>query len=345
MIRRWRVWIALWAGWTALALFIAAGTSLTYVSTGRTANWRLTIAMQLGEWWVWAALTPLVVWLARRWPLRSFWPPPPAILVHVAAGAVLAFMKTVVDRRVRGLITGFMPYFLISTVTFQFIIYWVIVAVIHAVDGIRRERERERRAAQLETSLAEARLELLRAQLHPHFLFNTLNAIAEWCRNDGEVAERAVLQLSAILRTVMEGVAAPAWPLARELELLANLFALHLLRDPDLFTLDRQLSPAASELLVPPMILLPLAENAMKHGPANGARGLVVLAVALDRDVLRVRIENPGEFTGPRAGGTGIRSVERRLALAYDGAATLSVRGEAGRTIAEVVMPRTGPRA
>jgi len=199
-------------------------------------------------------------------------------------------------------------------------------------EGLAREAER-------------AQLLALRSHLEPHFLFNTLNAIAEWCRNDGEVAERAVLQLSAILRTVMEGVAAPAWPLARELELLANLFALHLLRDPDLFTLDRQLSPAASELLVPPMILLPLAENAMKHGPANGARGLVVLAVALDRDVLRVRIENPGEFTGPRAGGTGIRSVERRLALAYDGAATLSVRGEAGRTIAEVVMPRTGPRA
>src|SRR4029077_13534367 len=93
------------------------------------------------------------------------------------------------------------------------------------------------RATLLAREAEGAQLLALRSHLDPHFLFNTLNAIAEWCREDGETAERAVLQLSAMLRTVLEGVKIPTWPLARELELARTLFALHLLRDPELFTI------------------------------------------------------------------------------------------------------------
>jgi two-component system LytT family sensor kinase len=277
MMRGWRVWIALWAGWTGLALFIAVGASLTYVSTGRPGSWRLTIAMQLGEWWVWAALTPLVVWLARRWPLRSFWPPTP-ILVHLATGAVLAFLKTALDRRVRGLITGFMPYFLISTVTFQFIIYWVIVAVIHAVDGIRRERERERRAAQLETSLAEARLELLRAQLHPHFLFNTLNAIAEFVHESPATADRLIGALGDLLREATNGRQQIA--LAAELDLLRRYVEIQQARFEDRLELRIDADRDALAAMVPSFLLQPIVENSIRHGLAGSSGGAAAGTVA-----------------------------------------------------------------
>ena len=91
------------------------------------------------------------------------------------------------------------------------------------------------------------------------------------------VAERATLQLSAMLRDVLAGVKAPTWPLARELELAENLLALHLIRDPELFRLVRKVPERVPELQVPPMILLPLVENAVKHGPAAGHRGELVL--------------------------------------------------------------------
>jgi hypothetical protein len=213
--------------------------------------------------------------------------------------------------------------------------------------GFEASLARERRRADALAREAEhAQLLAIRAHLDPHFLFNTLNAIAEWCREDGEVAERAVLQLSAILRAVLAGVTAPSWPLASELGLVRDLFALHLLRDPALFTLAWEVpeeGAAAGAVAVLPMILLPLAENAVKHGPASGHRGIVRVAARLDGDRLKVTIENPGAYRGPREGSQGLPTVERRLRLAYGEGASLRIAGEGARTRVDVDLPASGP--
>ena len=137
----------------------------------------------------------------------------------------------------------------------------------------------EARAAALAREAERAQLLALRSHLDPHFLFNTLNAIAEWCRDDGEIAERAVLQLSAMLRAVLEGVHAPTWSLREELALVDTLFALHGLRDPQRVRLVRRVPDPLPDVAVPPMVLLPLAENAVKHGVGAGHTGEVVLEV------------------------------------------------------------------
>ena len=345
MTSRWRVWIALWAGWTGLALFIAVGASLTYLSTGRPGNWRLTIAMQLGEWWVWAALTPLVVWLARRWPLRSVWPPT-SILVHVAAGAIVAFVKTVIDRRIRGAITGFLPYLLISTVTFQFIIYWVIVAVIHAFDGIRRERERERRAAQLETSLAEARLELLRAQLHPHFLFNTLNAIAELVHESPSTADRLIGALSDLLREATNGRQQIA--LAAEIDLLRRYVEIQQARFEDRLVLRVDADREALAAMVPSFLLQPIVENSIRHGlagagdGAGAGGGTIALVARCVGDRLRIEVRDTGAGL-PDAGareGFGLGSTRARLQALFGDRARVDLRNADGAgVLVTIEMP------
>jgi hypothetical protein len=202
----------------------------------------------------------------------------------------------------------------------------------------RWEREKER-AEKLAAAAEHAQLLALRANLDPHFLFNTLNAIAEWCREDAEVAEKAILDLASMLREILSGVQAPTWSLDRELSLMRQLFALHELRDPSRFSTRIE---GAAEIEVPAMILLPLAENAMKHGPGNGHRGEVVVSVAREGHEVLVAIENPGAFAGRRAGGQGISAVEKRLALAYGDRAAFSIgaapnNGE--RTRAEVRLP------
>jgi hypothetical protein len=199
----------------------------------------------------------------------------------------------------------------------------------------------EARAAALAREAERAQLVALRSHLDPHFLFNTLNAIAEWCRDDGEVAERAVLQLSAMLRAVLEGVHAPAWSLREELALVDGLFALHGLRDPERVRLVRRLAEPLPEVAVPPMLLLALAENAVKHGVGSGHAGDVVLEVEAPRPGgdLTVRLENAGAFTGRRAGGLGLEMVERRLALAYGGRASFRIFAAGDRTVAEVALP------
>ena len=198
----------------------------------------------------------------------------------------------------------------------------------------------EARATLLAREAESAQLLALRSHLDPHFLFNTLNAIAEWCREDGEIAERAVMRLSAMLRTVLAGVRASTWPLADELALLDTLFELHRLRDPDRVRVTRQLPEPLPDVAVPPMLLLPLAENAVKHGPAAGHAGEIVLAARTTADErLVVSIENPGAYRGRRAGGSGIEIVERRLALAYDDRAMLTIAAVGETTRAEVSLP------
>jgi two-component system, LytTR family, sensor histidine kinase AlgZ len=199
----------------------------------------------------------------------------------------------------------------------------------------------EARASALAREAERAQLLAIRSHLDPHFLFNTLNAIAEWCRDDGEVAERAVLQLSAMLRAVLEGVQAPTWSLREELALVDTLFALHALRDPDRVRLVRRLPDPLPDAAIPPMLLLALAENAIKHGVAAGHGGDVVLEVEATRTggTLVVRLDNDGVFAGRRAGGMGLEMVERWLALAYEGRATFQIRANGTRTVAEVAFP------
>jgi len=207
--------------------------------------------------------------------------------------------------------------------------------------SLRRE---QMKAAALAREAEHAQLLALRAQLDPHFLFNTLNAIAEWCRTDGETAERAVLELASLLRAVLTGVKQPAWTLGEELAVVQTVFGLHLRRDPEMFALDVSIAPGIDQVRVPPLLLLPLAENAVKHGPARGNRGRITLDAATRGNDVRISIENPGTYGGPRPGSHGLPTLERRLALAYDGAASLEVGGEGSRTIASISLPTTGPR-
>jgi hypothetical protein len=223
----------------------------------------------------------------------------------------------------------------------------LIVTVLFWVGGwglardVRMEeelRDAAQRTDALRREAEDARLLAMRAQLDPHFLFNTLNAIAEWCREDPAVAERAILELSGMLRTILAGVGPSRWPLAREIELVDSLFSLHRIRDPGVFSLRRDVPDDVGDVLVPPLLLLPLVENAMTHGPGRGHRGEVAFTVRLGQK-LRIEVENPGPFAGARSGGTGLEMAHSRLQLAYGDAASLVMAQIRGRTRCTVEMP------
>jgi two-component system sensor histidine kinase AlgZ len=265
-----------------------------------------------------------------------------ALYVAIGAGVVLS-LGVAVPRALgigRTLLTA--PSSVVVCLALFLVGGWGLARDIWLESSLERS---EARAATLAREAERAQLLALRSHLDPHFLFNTLNAIAEWCRDDGAVAERAVLQLSSMLRTVLEGVQAPAWPLADELALLETLFALHRLRDPERVQLVRRVPDPLPDLAVPPMVLLPLAENAIKHGVAGGHGGEVRLEVESGRDGgLAVRLANGGPFAGRRTGGLGLAMVERRLALAYEGRATFRIGPVGAGTVAEIVFPAGPPR-
>jgi len=218
---------------------------------------------------------------------------------------------------------------------------WGLARDIDFEENLRKERAR---AKELEREKDHAELVALKSHLDPHFLFNTLNAIAEWCRADGKVAEKAILQLSGMLRTVMTGIDAPGgvWPLEKELELSDTLFAMYLVRDPSMFVLEKRVPSPLPKVSVPPLLLLPLAENAMKHGPSKGHRGTVVLAVEPRDGALALTVENPGSYDGPRDGAHGLAIVEKRLALTYGKRATFTIERDGDRTRATITIPLPG---
>jgi len=204
------------------------------------------------------------------------------------------------------------------------------------------EREKKR-SDELLREAEHAQLLAIRSHLDPHFLFNTLNAIAEWCREDGAAAERAILELSAMLRTIMEGLRTPSWPLERDVALARALGRLYAARDPQRFVFEEDVDEAALAREVPAMIVLPAIENAWKHGPARGKKGPVRVVVrALPTETV-VRVENAGAFEGPREGGEGLAMIEKRLAVAYRGRASFRIETEAERTVATLTLPFSSP--
>ncbi|MGA9521695.1 MAG: histidine kinase [Myxococcaceae bacterium] len=195
------------------------------------------------------------------------------------------------------------------------------------------------RDIELELSLEHSRLKAIRTHLDPHFLYNTLNAIAEWCAEDPRVAEEATLRLASMLRDVLEGLERRSWPLERELSVVEALLELHRIRDAEAFSVSLVIEETGVTE-VPPLLLVTLAENAVKHGPRKGHHGPIQVRVSEDGPALRVEVENPGPFRPDRAAGRGLNMMRSQLALSYGGRARFDIHQTGERTCARLVLPR-----
>ena len=309
--------LAVWAGWTALALFFAVSASLTYRSTGRPANWLLSIERSLTEWWLWALLTPLVFSITRRFPLDRSSPWRNGA-IHVAFGTAVAIFKTTAERVVFGWLTGIWTYWLISTLALQFFVYSAIVAAAHGLEYYRRSRERE----QLEARLADTRLQLLNVQLQPHFLFNTLNTIAEIVHDDPEKADYMITSLSDLLRQALELGATQQISFDRELDLLSRYLDIQRTRFGDRLQVTTRVSDDLRGASVPVLLLQPLVENAIQHGlGTRAAAGCIDIAAHRDGDRLVITVIDDG--VGVRAQASsgrqplGLANTRERLQALY----------------------------
>ena len=326
-------WLAIFAGWTLLAVVFAVSSSLTYALTYQPPRWGLTFTMAATEWYVWAILTPVVAWLARRLELRRDAWIRNALVLGVI-GLPMAMVKVTMTRSARSA-AGLPGYFLLSNLTMHYLIYWGIIAIVHVQGYYRGERERELRASHAEARLAEARLQLLKMQLHPHFLFNTLNAVAELVHESPAAAERMITGLSRLLRETLDAGSVDLVPLSREFELTAEYLDIQRARFGE--RLDARVDTpetVTAAALVPVFILQPLVENAIKHG-IGAHRGTGRVWVRARRDgnnlVMTVEDDGPGFQLDAAKGGIGLRTSRERLEAVYG-----------SRHRFEVLSPSTG---
>ena len=189
----------------------------------------------------------------------------------------------------------------------------------------------------LSAELAAARLDALRADLDPHFLFNALNAIASQCASDPSAAEDNIVRLSTLLRAVLDTRRRPHHSLDEELALTADYVALLVARYPSL-KVRVDVAPDTLDALVPPLLLQPLLENAVRHGQID--RGEIVVTARREGDALVVRVRSPGAFRGPRDGGMGIDLVHRRVDLAWGDEGTFVIAGDGDATVGTVTARR-----
>jgi two-component system LytT family sensor kinase len=333
---RVRAWLAVWAFWTALALFFAAGNSLTYRTTGRPPNWTLSIKRSLAEYWLWALATPTIVSIARRFPMRR-----PHVARNLAllavSGAGLAVVKMIADRDIFFWLTGFKTYMLASTLAFNFAMYAGIVAAAHGVEFYRRSRERD----QLEARLAETRLQLLGMQLQPHFLFNTLNTIAELVHEDADRADAMISHLSDLLRRTLDLGSVQRIPLNEEIDLVSRYLDIQKARFGDRLRVTIAVEGGAGDVLVPPLLLQPLVENAIRHGlgtRVDAGRISIDARIVHDLLVIMVRDDGEGAAAGPERVGLG--NTRARLEALYGSRARLDlVAADGGGTRATVQLP------
>lgn len=176
-------------------------------------------------------------------------------------------------------------------------VYWVIVCAVHALTYYRRSQERERKALELSASLAQARLQALKMQLHPHFLFNTLNAIATLVHKDAHAADDMIANLSNLLRLALDRSELQEVALRKELEFLDCYLEIEQMRLGDRLRVEKQIEPDVLNAQVPVMVFQPLAENAIRHG-IEPMRNPGVLTIRAEREGMRLNLTVSNTGTG-----------------------------------------------
>lgn len=335
-------------------LFTLLLVSLTYVSL-RMRDIPVPTRVLVGNAFgglVWIPFSPVVVMLARRFPIVSVrWGRHlvlhllSAVVLNTSAIAVilpvsLHFAQETAD-------VPFLKHFALTAVSsflFFALIYAALVTGVYAYDYAQRVREGNLRAAQLESQLAHAQLEALRMQLNPHFLFNTLHAVSALMSRNVGAARSMLAELSDLLRLSLDRVGENEIPLEDELAFLRHYLKIEQIRFRDRLTVDEHISAETCSALVPTLLLQPLVENAIKHGVApRGQGGQIIISAHRDSDLLVLTIADDGEglrADGPNMEGIGVRNTRARLSKLYGdlGVLMLCNRPQCG-LIAEVRLP------
>jgi signal transduction histidine kinase len=320
------------------------------------------VVQELAFWAFWIVVTPLIAWLVRRVrPAPGQWGR--ALPLHLAASVVLSVAAQLyygVLRRLEGapippeyatLGASIRSILLDRWLGIGMLLYTVVAGAVVAVDMTRRFHDRDRTAAERESSLqgqlAQAQLDALRAQLNPHFLFNALNSVAMLVRAGARSdAVRALAELAELLRHALYGPSTAEVPLREELGFVERYLGIERMRFQDRLQVVMDVDPEALDVAVPSLLLQPLVENALKHGiAARAAGGRVTVSARVDGERLRLEVSDDGAGLpsgGPSpGGGLGLANTRARLERLYGGAARLALRsGESGGAVVTVDLPR-----
>jgi sensor histidine kinase YesM len=338
---------------TAIAVLYSLERYLYSRWVGEPVSLRSLLPAELIFTYSWALLAPVVMRLAQRFPLRGrevnrnlavhMMAMVAFVLVHaslfsivtvlLAPGIALRSVPSVLGRS------------LLSWTVVDAIVYCALVTVNHAVIYYRVSKDRALRASQLEASLAQAQLQMLRMQLQPHFLFNTLHSISALMHKDVRRADSMVAALSDLLRMSLQNIGAQEVPLQSELDFLQRYVEIMRLRFGERLRVSIDIDPQALDARVPNLFFQPLVENSFRHGFGDLGQGSITITILRDGDMLRCDVVDDGR--GLRTGhkdGVGLATTRQRLAHLYGDNFVFSMRGAPNEGVhVTVVIPFNHP--
>lgn len=337
------------AGWTAVGVVFALPSLWT-------SGWHQELRIYLAQWWTWGALTPVIMAIDRRLPFSGK-ELGRRVVVHLALSAVFTEVYFYLFTAMRAVL-GVTPWssLQIKQLTspsvlgwqiWSWLVYWIIAGAIQAYAYYGRYMSSELRLERLEHSFAEARLNSLRMQLDPHFLFNALNTISSHVERDPKLTRRMIEHLGDLLRLSLESKDKQEVPLSEELAFLDHYLALQRIRFGNQLKFHFQIAPEVRFASVPSLFLQPLVENAVRHGVSRRAAGGTVTVEALPLDGrLEIRVFDDGVglpqgWTLESSAGLGLSITRERIAgLHPNGKSRFAVRNRAeGGTVVEISLP------
>lgn len=325
--------------WTLIALIAGLARLALLHAVGQPAPLWDVFRHPLVEQWIWAALTPLAFLVADRVPLAR-----PrlarAIAVHAASFLLLSVLHCLLAdgldeplARPPGYEGPLVALRWLRDLYSDLWMYWPLVGIQALLGAHRRQREQQEQTARLQQLMADMRLSLLRAQIQPHFLFNTLHAVSSLLKVDPRAADDMVSDLAEILRASFADAGAQEAPLEQELELVGCYLRIQQRRFADRLAVQWQVQADAAGAMVPALVLQSLVENAVVHGIAPMARPCTLtLAVRREADRLQLRVEDDGAgMAAEPQPGLGLGNTAQRLQQLYGSALHWSIDSAPGR--------------
>jgi signal transduction histidine kinase len=316
--------------WSLFAVYMALQEHYNSVIMGQPMTWARTFRAEFLYAFLWALLTPLILWLADRFPAdqRGWYRMAP---VHAVACVALASVQRSAlvllnpPQSPQWRVHDFRSLVRIIMVSMDYgvMLYGIVLLIHYAAKYYQRYEEGRVMASQLETRLAQAQLQALRMQLQPHFLFNTLHSIATLVPEDPEAAETMIARLSELLRLSLENNGIQEVPLSKELEFIESYLGIERIRFADRMQVQFDIDPETLDAQVPNLILQPLVENAIHHGIGGGASGRIEIRSRHSEGKLILQVLDNGPGLGdPGASsqsgtGLGLANTRARLETIY----------------------------
>jgi len=343
--RWWLRWCFFFCVWTLLGVSFALSTYLGARQDNVQISWKRALSGYLADFYLWGMLSPLIFLLARRFELRKHFPR--NLFIHLGASVVLSgfvlsaasplvwylgYVNTVRNPTLAILWrnNAFSAYYFHQGLT----IYWTTLVVAHALHYYRGVRQGEAQTARLTAQLAQAQLQALKMQIHPHFLFNTLNSIAALLHKDVEAADRMIARLGDFLRLTLKSSDAQIVNFEQELEFLKCYLDIEHIRFQDRLTVDLDIDSHALTAMVPNLILQPIVENAVRHGVARQTYpGHITIRARREGERLIMKVEDNGAGLKVKSNGSGIgiSNTRARLEQIYGSDFTLQFTNSAER--------------